>query len=122
VSDSGCAGGRRGSGTGVGGAAGCEAEDAEGHLGDGEVGRAGEAVELVPVDGDGDGRALAGAGGIGGDGVGAADVAQVVNEDLRQADYEAFRALAPAFAEAKLAAPHTWHTAEMFLLLQELQA
>lgn len=38
-----------------------------------------------------------------------------------QADYEGLRALVPAFAEAKLAAPHTWHAAEMFLLLHELR-
>jgi hypothetical protein len=34
-----------------------------------------------------------------------------------QADYQAIRPLAPAHADAQLAAPHTWHAAEMFLLL-----
>lgn len=36
-----------------------------------------------------------------------------------QADYEALRPLAPACADARLAAPHTWHAAEMFLALAD---
>lgn len=34
-----------------------------------------------------------------------------------QARYEGLRAIAPVYAEQRLAAPHTWHAAEAFLLL-----
>jgi hypothetical protein len=34
-----------------------------------------------------------------------------------QADYAALTAILPLYADQKLAAPHTWHAAEMFLFL-----
>lgn len=37
-----------------------------------------------------------------------------------QADYEGMRIVSPAFVDAKLCAPHTWHAAEAFLLLHDL--
>lgn len=36
-----------------------------------------------------------------------------------EADYEKLRHLFPDYAEARLAAPHTWHAAEMFLYLTD---
>jgi hypothetical protein len=38
-----------------------------------------------------------------------------------QADYPALAAISPLYVEQKLAAPHTWHAAEMFLYLLEHQ-
>jgi hypothetical protein len=38
-----------------------------------------------------------------------------------QAEYEALRPIAPACAAARLASPHTWHAAEMFLALVDAQ-
>jgi hypothetical protein len=38
-----------------------------------------------------------------------------------QADYEAIRALSPEYTRRRLAAPHTWHAAEVFLYLLEMK-
>jgi len=39
-------------------------------------------------------------------------------QPANQADYAAPAVLDRAYLEAKLAAPHTWHAAEVFLYLQ----
>ena len=38
-----------------------------------------------------------------------------------QANYDGIRALSPAYARQKIAAPHTWHAAEVFLYLHSLR-
>ena len=38
-----------------------------------------------------------------------------------QADYKAISALSPEYARRRLAAPHTWHAAEVFLYLWEMR-
>ena len=37
-----------------------------------------------------------------------------------EADYEAIRPVDSRWADAKICYPHTWHAAEMFLLLYDL--
>ncbi len=42
-------------------------------------------------------------------------------KDASQARYEGMRVIAPIFAQQRLAAPHTWHAAEVFLYLLDEQ-
>ncbi len=40
--------------------------------------------------------------------------------EASQADYEALRPFLPDYADARTAAPHTWHASEMFLYLDDM--